>query len=144
MRRSGDDFLRFYDDSNTRLFGRSSDVPLPESSDPDSCFHLMSFISVIDKDLAVVYPPLLPAAFRKVLSERGFKLIEVPEDEYLSQGSNVLALAPRECLMLEDNPETARRLEAEGCTVQTYCGDEISLKAEGGPTCLTRPLLRDY
>lgn len=118
-------------------------VPLPKSADPEACLHLMSFVSLIDRDLAVVYPPLLPAPLRHALSQRGFRLVEVPDEEYASQGPNVLALAPRDCLMLEGNPVTLSRLERAACRVQTYRGDEISLKAEGGPTCLTRPLLRD-
>jgi N-dimethylarginine dimethylaminohydrolase len=69
-------------------------------------------------------------------------VIEVPESEFATMGTNVLALAPGECLMLEGNPITRARLEAAGCEVLTYKGDEISLKAEGGPTCLTRPILR--
>jgi N-dimethylarginine dimethylaminohydrolase len=80
--------------------------------------------------------------FWNLLRERGFRIVEVPEEEFPTQGPNVLALAPRKALMLEGNPVTRRRLEAAGCEVLTYRGDEISLKAEGGPTCLTRPLRR--
>ncbi|MFP5285219.1 MAG: arginine deiminase family protein, partial [Thermoanaerobaculia bacterium] len=78
----------------------------------------------------------------KLLRDRGFRLVEVPEEEFPTQGPNVLALAPRKCLMLEGNPVTRERLERAGCEVLTYRGREISLKAEGGPTCLTQPLLR--
>jgi len=76
------------------------------------------------------------------LLERGFRLVEVPEEEFATMGPNVLALAPGRCLMLEGNPVTRRRLEQAGCEVLTYRGREISLKAEGGPTCLTRPVWR--
>jgi arginine deiminase len=69
-------------------------------------------------------------------------MVEVPDEEYPTMGPNVLALAPRRCLMIEGNPVTKRRLEAAGCEVLTYRGEELSLKAEGGPTCLTRPILR--
>ena len=97
----------------------------------------------MDHDLAVVYAPLLPVPFWRRLRDRGVALIEVPEEELPTQAPNVLALSPRKCLMLEGNPVTRRRLEAAGCEVLTYHGREISLKAEGGPTCLTRPLWRE-
>ena len=84
----------------------------------------------------------MPVLFWKTLTDRGFKLVEVPEKEFRTMGPNVLALAPGKCLMLEGNPVTQRRLEEAGCDVLTFNGDEISLKAEGGPTCLTRPVLR--
>lgn len=117
-------------------------VPLPVFSGPDACLHLMSLISMIDHDLAVAHVPLLPVPFREMLRDRGIDLVPVPEAELATQGPNVLALAPRSCLMLEDNPATRAGLEAAGCTVRTYRGRELSLKAEGGATCLTRPLWR--
>jgi N-dimethylarginine dimethylaminohydrolase len=118
------------------------DFDLPYFFGPRTCLHLMSFISMVDHDLAVVYPPLMPVAFWHLLRERGIEMIEVPEEEFLTMGANVLALAPRSSLMLEDNPGTRQLLEAAGCQVQTYRGKELSLKAEGGATCLTRPFLR--
>jgi dimethylargininase len=118
-------------------------VELPFWTGPDACLHLLSLISLVDHDLAVVYAPLLPVPFWRRLRDRGVALIEVPEEELPTQAPNVLALAPRKCLMLEGNPVTRRRLEAAGCEVLTYRGREISLKAEGGPTCLTRPLWRE-
>lgn len=117
-------------------------VELPYYQGPDACLHLMSFISLVDDDLAVVYLPLMPIPFWQTLRERGIHLIEVPDEEFLTMGPNVLALAPRHCLMLQNNPITRQRLEAAGCRVWTYQGNEISLKAEGGATCLTRPILR--
>lgn len=117
-------------------------VELPYHCGPDTCLHLLSLISIVDYELAVVYPPLLSVPFWTLLESRGFRLIEVPEEELATMGPNVLALAPGRCLMLEGNPVTRGRLEEAGCEVQTYRGDEISLKAEGGPTCLTRPILR--
>ncbi len=117
-------------------------VPLPYFGGPDSCLHLMSFISLVDDDLAVVYRRLLPVPFWELLQERGFQLVDVPEDEFPTMGPNVLALAPRKCLMMRGNPVTRQGLEDAGCAVLTYKGDEISLKAEGGATCLTRPILR--
>jgi dimethylargininase len=117
-------------------------VDLPYFTGPEACLHLLSVISILDHDLAVIYPRLLPVPLWQELVARGFHLVEVPDEEFPTMGPNVLALAPRRCLMLEGNPVTRRRLEDAGCEVQTYRGDEISLKAEGGPTCLTRPLLR--
>ncbi|HEX7185438.1 MAG TPA: arginine deiminase family protein [Thermoanaerobaculia bacterium] len=117
-------------------------VELPYFTGPEACLHLLSLISLVDRDLAVVYPPLLPVPFWKTLQDRGFRLVEVPEEEFPTMGPNVLALAPGRCLMLEGNPITRQRLERAGCEVLTYRGREISLKAEGGPTCLTRPIWR--
>jgi dimethylargininase len=117
-------------------------VPLPHGGGPDSCLHLMSLISVLDRDLAVVYLPLLPVPFVQLMGERGVRLVEVPGGEFPTMGPNVLALGPRRCLALRGNPITRNRLEEAGCEVHTYRGDELSLKAEGGPTCLTRPLWR--
>ena len=118
-------------------------VELPFWTGPDACLHLLSLVSLVDRDLAVVYPPLLPVSFWRLLQDRGIRLVEVPEQELSTQAPNVLALAPRRCLMLEGNPITQARLEAAGCEVLTYRGLEISLKTEGGPTCLTRPLWRE-
>ena len=102
----------------------------------------MSMISPVDRDLVVVYSPLLPVPFRELLTERNLTLVEVPADEFETMGANVLALAPRRCLMVAGNPVTRARLEAAGATVLEYEGSEISLKGGGGPTCLTRPLQR--
>jgi dimethylargininase len=117
-------------------------VDLPYYTGPEACLHLLSLISIVGDHLAVVYPSLLAVAFWQELQRRGFRLIEVPEAEFLSMGPNVLALAPGQCIMIEGNPITQQRLEDSGCQVWTYRGQEISLKAEGGATCLTRPLLR--
>jgi len=117
-------------------------VELPYFGGPEACLHLLSLISLVDDDLAVVYPRLLAVPFWRLLRDRGIRLVEVPDEEFATQGPNVLALAPRKALMLEGNPITRRRLEEAGCEVTTYRGREISLKAEGGPTCLTQPLWR--
>ena len=128
------------------LLGDSIDefltVPLPHWRGAGDVFHLMSIISPVDRDLAVVYSPLMPVPFRERLLDRGMQLIEVPDKEFESMGANVLALAPRRCVMVEGNPITHARLEAAGATVLEYEGSEISLKGGGGPTCLTRPLQR--
>jgi dimethylargininase len=119
-------------------------VPLPYYGGPEACLHLQSLISLIDECSALVYSPLLPVPFWQELRARGFRLIEVPESEFATMGINVLATAPGQCLMLEGNPETRQRLEEAGCRVQTFRGRELCLKAEGGPTCLTRPFWRAY
>ncbi len=117
-------------------------VQLPHGGGPASCLHLMSLVSMLDHDLAVAFLPLLPVPFVELLSARGIELVAVPDEELPTMGPNVLALAPRRCLMLEGNPITRKRLENVGCEVLTYSGEELSLKAEGGATCLTRPILR--
>ncbi len=115
---------------------------LPHYKGPSDVFHLMSILSPVDENLAVVYSPLMPIQFRDQLRHRGFELVEVPASEFESMGCNVLALAPRKCLLVEGNPRTERALRLAGCEVLTYPGAEISLKGGGGPTCLTRPLQR--
>jgi len=117
-------------------------VPLPHWRGTGDVFHLMSIISPVDRDLAVVYSPLMPVPFRELVIARGLTLVEVPDGEFESMGANVLAIAPRECLMLSGNPETRARLEAAGARVHVYDGVEISVKGGGGPTCLTRPIRR--
>jgi N-dimethylarginine dimethylaminohydrolase len=117
-------------------------VSLPHHRGPNDVFHLMSIISPVDETLAVVYSPLMPVPFREWLLERDMKLVEVPPEEFDAMGANVLALGPRRCVMVEGAPITRARLEAAGAEVLTYDGVEISLKGGGGPTCLTRPLLR--
>ncbi len=118
-------------------------VPLPHWRGEGDVMHLMSLISPVADDLAVVYSPLLPVPFRQQLLARGLTLIEVPHDEFETMGTNVLALAPRHCLMVAGNPCTRRALERAGAEVLEYEGREISLKGGGGPTCLTRPVRRD-
>jgi N-dimethylarginine dimethylaminohydrolase len=115
-------------------------VPLPHYRGPADVFHLMSIISPIDRDLMLVYSPLMPVPFREALVAREVQLVEVCEDEFETMGCNVLAVAPRTCVMLSGNPETRARLERAGATVHEFDGREISAKGAGGPTCLTRPL----
>jgi dimethylargininase len=115
---------------------------LPHWNGAGEVLHLLSFISPLDADLAVVYPRLAPVRLLRLLGERAIRVIEVPDEEFESQGTNVLALGPRRALALDGNPETRRRMERAGVDVVVYRGDEISRKGDGGPTCLTRPLLR--
>jgi N-dimethylarginine dimethylaminohydrolase len=115
---------------------------LPHYRGRADLLHLMSLISPLADDLAVVYLPLLPVRLVQLLAERGIELVEVPDEEFPTQGPNVLALAPRVALALDGNSETRRRMEVAGVDVRVYRGDELSHKGEGGPTCLTRPILR--
>jgi N-dimethylarginine dimethylaminohydrolase len=135
--------LRQLREALTEIGGSVLPVELPYYTGPDACLHLLSMISIVDHNLAVLYPPLIAVPFWQELQRRDFRLIEVPEDEFATMATNVLALAPGKCLMLEGNPITQRKLEEAGCEVVTYKGNEISLKAEGGPTCLTRPIWRE-
>jgi N-dimethylarginine dimethylaminohydrolase len=139
--RTNDDGIR----QLQRLVGPTVEVivvPLPHWRGPADVFHLMSIISPVDRDLAVVYSPLMPVPFRERLLDLGCALVDVPDDEFESMGTNVLALAPRRCLMLDGNPETRARLERAGAEVVVYRGREISVPGCGGPTCLTRPIVR--
>jgi N-dimethylarginine dimethylaminohydrolase len=115
---------------------------LPHWNGSGEVMHLMSFLSPLDGDLAIVYPRIAPVRLLELLSERGIAVVEVPDDEFETQGPNVLALGPRRALALEGNPGTRVRMERAGVDVVVYRGDEISRKGDGGPTCLTRPLLR--
>lgn len=115
---------------------------LPYYHGEGECMHLMSMISPVAADLAVVYLPIMAVAFVQDLQARGWRFVEVPDEEFDSMGCNVLAIAPGKALMVDGNPVTKSRLEAAGCEVLTYQGSEVSLNRFGGPTCLTRPILR--
>ena len=117
-------------------------LDLPHWVGAAEVMHLMSLISPLDRDLAVVYPRIAPVRLMELLAERGIEIVEVPDEEFETMGSNVLALGPRRALALEGNDETRRRMERAGVEVVTYRGDHISRLGDGGPTCLTRPLLR--
>ncbi len=117
-------------------------VPLPHWHGPDDVFHLMSFLSPVDVDKLLVYPRPMPVTFRHWLLDRGYQLIEVPDGEFETMACNVLAISPGRCIALEGNSVTLDRLDKAGVEVRTYKGEEISRKGAGGPTCLTRPLLR--
>jgi N-dimethylarginine dimethylaminohydrolase len=118
-------------------------VPLPHWKGPGDVLHLMSLISPIDHDLAVVYSRLLPVPFREWLLRRGIQLLDIPDSEFETMACNILAVSPRKCIMISGNPQTKQMLEDKGVEVWEYEGEEISMKGAGGPTCLTRPLLRE-
>jgi dimethylargininase len=117
-------------------------VDMPHDRGPDHVLHLMSVISPVAEDLAVVYPPLTPVPLMQALARRGVAVIAVDSDEYETMACNVLAVRPKVVVMLDGNPRTRAALEQHGCEVHTYDGSEISLKGDGGPTCLTFPLFR--
>ena len=120
------------------------DYDLPYFTGLEACLHLLSLISPVDDDLAVAYPPLMPTAFWDELKRRGVRLLEVPEEEFArTQATNVLCVAPRRVIMLAGSPVTQGLLEEAGCEVVTFPGEPLSFKAEGGPTCLTRPVWRE-
>ena len=118
------------------------EVPLPHWDGPGDVLHLMSMLSPVAERTLLVYSRLLPVPFRKRLLEMGFALLEVPDEEYATMATNVLAVAPGKCVALAGNPRTIEVLNKAGIEVWTYEGTEISRKGAGGPTCLTRPLLR--
>ncbi len=115
---------------------------LPHWHGETEVMHLLSLLSPLASDLVVAYPPLLPVALAQLLAERGIEIVPVPDEEFESMGTNVLALAPRVALALDGNPVTRDRLVAAGVEVLVYEGRELSLKGDGGPTCLTMPILR--
>jgi N-dimethylarginine dimethylaminohydrolase len=115
---------------------------MPHYKGVSDVFHLMSVLSPIDADLAVVYLPLMPVRLVELLQQRGIGFVEVPEQEFDSMGCNVLAIGPRTVLCVEGNPETVVRMQAAGTEVMLLKAQDISRKGEGGPTCLTRPLMR--
>ncbi len=119
------------------------DLPLGHGA--DACLHLMSIISPLADDLALVFAPMLPVAFWQLLKERGIALLEAPADEFEASNGlnlNVLPLTPRNVVMVDGFPKTRALMETAGCTVQTFAADALCLPCEGGPTCLTRPVLR--
>lgn len=119
------------------------DLPLWQGE--EACLHLMSVISPLADDLALVHAPLLPAAFYQLLRERGIKLIVAPAEEFAASNGlnlNVLPTSPKHVIMVDGFPLTKAAMEAEGCVVETFEADALCIACEGGPTCLTRPVLR--
>ncbi len=115
---------------------------LPHWHGEGEVMHLLSLLSPLAGDLVVAYKPLLPVRLAQLLAERAIEIVEVPDDEFGTMGANVLALAPRVAVVVEGNPRTRSRLERAGVEVLAYECKELS-KGDGGPTCLTFPLLRD-
>jgi dimethylargininase len=116
---------------------------LPHFRGAGEVLHLMSVISPLDHDLAAVYEPLAPVRLLEFLAARGISRVPVDDEEFVTQGANILAVAPRVVVMAEGNPRTARKLHDAGCEVHEFPGGELCVKGGGGPTCLTQPLRRD-
>jgi arginine deiminase len=140
--RTNDEAIRQIQEITKGLVDECIVVQLPHDQGEDECLHLMSFISIVDDNLAVVYSRLMPVFLRQMLIKRGFELIEVPDEEYHRLGCNVLALAPRICMLVSGSPYTKLKLMDAGATVYEYEGNEISYLGTGGPTCLTCPVIR--
>ena len=141
--RTNDEGIRQFKEMTKDIVEEVIVVSMPHGEGIDCCLHLMSIISMVDKDLAVVYSKYMPVFFRELLLERGMKLLEVNDGEYNYLGSNVIALSPRVCIILDGNPVITQMLKDEGCTVYTYEGYEMSFRGTGGPTCLTCPITRE-
>lgn len=141
--RTNDEGIRQFREIVGDLIDEIIVVPMPHGDGEDACLHLMSIISMVDKDLAVVYSKYMPVFFREYLLSKDIQLIEVADDEYDYLGSNVLALGNRKCMILEGNPKTSAALSAAGAEVYEYPGRDLSYFGTGGPTCLTCPLQRD-
>ncbi|MFK8022751.1 MAG: dimethylarginine dimethylaminohydrolase family protein [Ilumatobacter sp.] len=119
---------------------------LPYHLGPEACLHLMSVVSPLDVDLALVHPPLMPTALHQRMTELGYTLLEAPSEEFdasLGLNLNVLATAPRKVIAISGFDGTLALMRGAGCTVSTFDADALCIPCEGGPTCLTRPLVRD-
>jgi N-dimethylarginine dimethylaminohydrolase len=134
--------IRQFTEITKETVDRVITVPLPNGDGEDRVLHLQSLISIIDKDLVVMYSRYVPVFFRQYIKGEGFDIIEVSEEEYETMGTNVLALSPRKCVILKGNRKVVRDIENHGGEVFEYDGQDLSVKGEGGPTCLTAPLHR--
>ncbi|HSY92321.1 MAG TPA: arginine deiminase family protein [Candidatus Binatus sp.] len=117
-------------------------APLPHGPGPSACLHLMSLISLLDEHTALVDLPWLAVETVELLQSRGYKFIEIDDSERDTLACNVLALGNNRLLAIEENSKTNARLRQAGFDVRTFPGTEICINGSGGPTCLTRPLLR--
>jgi len=117
-------------------------VPLPYGRGPSACLHLMSLMSMLDEQTILVDLPWLTVETVELLKERGFRLIEIEYGERETLACNVLSLGNKRVIAIEENVKTNQRLRDAGFDVRTFPGSEICINGAGGPTCLTRPLLR--
>lgn len=118
---------------------------LPVYTGADACLHLMSLISMLDTKTALACTELMPVAMYELLIDKGITIIPAPFDEFQSTGTlstNVLCTSPKNVIMLDGIPKTQAAIEAAGITVTTFSADALCIACEGGPTCLTRPILR--
>jgi len=140
--RTNDEGIRQFKELTKDFIDEYIIVQMPHADGEKECLHLMSIISIIDANLAVVYSRYMPVSFREYLIARGFELVEINDEEYKNLGSNVLALEPRVCILMEGNRDIYDKLYKKGCKLYTYPGRELSFKGTGGPTCLTCPVTR--
>lgn len=140
--RTNDEGIRQFKELTKDVVEEYIIIPMPHGDGVDACLHLMSIISFVDRDKAVVYSKYMPVFFREYLMERGIGLIEADDDEYDYLGTNLLALKPGTVVLIEGCPKVQSQLEALGVEVLTYEGKELSYRGTGGPTCLTAPLCR--
>ena len=115
---------------------------VPYANGPAECLHLLSVVSPVADDLAAVFLPQLPAGLHELLREQSVDMVPVPEEELVTQGCNILAVRPGVVVMVEGNPVTQRALLDRGCEVHTFPATEVCINGSGGPTCITRPILR--
>lgn len=140
--RTNDEGIRQFKELTKDVVDEYIVIPMPHGDGVDACLHLMSIISFIDTDKAVVYSKYMPVFFREYLIEKGIQLIECNDKEYDYLGTNVLALEPGKCIALAGNDEIIGKMRDAGVEVMTYEGHEVSFKGTGGPTCLTCPITR--
>jgi dimethylargininase len=122
-----------------------SSFDLPFWQGENACLHLQSLISPLASDLALVFAPLMPAAFYQMLKGRGIRLIEAPSDEFHASNGlslNVLPTEPKKLIAVAGFPKSKAAMQAAGCKVETFEADALCIACEGGPTCLTRPIFR--
>ena len=140
--RTNDEGIRQFKELTKDIVDEYLIIPMPHGDGVDCCLHLMSIISFVDTDKAVVYSKYMPVFFREYLIEKGIQLIECNDKEYDYLGTNVLALAPGKCVALAGNNEILQKMRDAGVEVLTYEGYEVSYRGTGGPTCLTCPITR--
>lgn len=140
--RTNDEGIRQFKELTKDFIDEYIVIPMPHGDGEDCCLHLMSIISFVDTDKAVVYSKYMPVFFREYLIEKGIQLIECNDEEYDYLGTNVLALKPGKCVTIDGNPEIIQKMRDAGVEVLAYEGKELSYRGTGGPTCLTAPLYR--
>jgi arginine deiminase len=140
--RTNDEGIRQFKELTKDIIDEYIIVPMPHGDGEDCCLHLMSIISFVDTDKAVVYSKYMPVFFREYLIEKGITLIECGDEEYDYLGTNVLCVAPGKCITIAGNPEITAKMRDAGIDVTTYEGKDLSYRGTGGPTCLTCPLYR--
>lgn len=140
--RTNDEGIRQFKEMTKDIIDEYIIIPMPHGDGEDCCLHLMSIISFVDTNKAVVYSKFMPVFFRELLIERGIQLIECNDEEYDYLGTNVLCLEPGKCITIDGNTEIVQKMRDAGVEVLTYEGKELSYRGTGGPTCLTAPLYR--